>query len=1298
MQYKAYLYGIFVLAAFGGISAYIVSPSQTEKAYILYQDKQFEEAYAAYEKLWNQGNRSMSVTIPYSELLLQQGRVEDAVKVMEQFITAHQSKVGARKHLGKLYQYNQRQDAYLENLEAIYVMEPSPDILRELSRIYNYYGEYDKQIRILKELVNKFEVQEEDVRKLAYLHGSRGEYDLATLVFEKFFQEYPEKMSLTGARLFLSLLLDQDRGEDALIMCQNFVQQFPEEKESNAAELALSLLSRTAQKEALTLLLPLEAKADKNDKLFAVLIEVKVANKLEKEAFAALEKRFFERELPPAVLENFVSLSQHMGTWPLQEILIEKTDMRDLPVELVVGFGPGMVENGAKKSAEKILKDIGSDFVKAHANVSLVLDLASGKRPRLSDVKSLIDNKQMPVRDKLMVAKLLKNVGYQKHGSDLLLSISTKSDFESIELFELANLFMDLNFPRRGMLFFEEIQRDTHVKDRTQLNYAWALLAAASGKEKEVLEWLYSDSDENKDVSLLKDIYFVSYRFRHPSLVLRFATDLYKRLPDDENREHLANAYLMNEKWADAIPFLQDLNNREKDVFDTYIYAVNRAALQDPDSYRVKLKGLIDEGLMEEDLTDDKKREFAFMLFENKYQVQAIGLFFELGKNAPANHPDVEQLVYAFGKNPPTWGLDWIHGRVAKAPPAEKKVWMAHYLGMGQFDTVIEAYEADDGLDRRDLTYLQTLYEVKNKTTMMVWLSSAVEKNKNPEDLVSMGNLGYYVEDQKLALRAFEKALGKNPNQPDALKNAGLLLFDAGRVDKAKEYLMRLDKIRPHDYYLQFQLGQIFHREGDKAQARIHFDKAEKEILGFKIKPLDVYRIEPLVYAYLNKPAQARKAYGRLLEKRATDYHAQADTLDILIDDKHFDLAQVLANQSIEAFRIRHDEADKKNKKKTAWALVNGVDRIIDKPARILFAQKKYGEAFDASKKLVELDPRNLHYRMLGAAIQSSQSYTRHAKEIVRETREKQTIRRKLESYEVELGEEILKNDRHILGFQESLIHGEGEFLQLQTAFYGQAEIVPHSHLHFQAEYGDLNQFGEKKDYKRGRAELGYRYDFLQGNHLKVSLYGDFRNIGGGLTYHHPFSKAFLDLGLRVFEPFWGGIPTVEHGGTRDRLFAEGGWGDEHWDVYMNLAGNRYQIKSFDHDRWSISLDAYGRWQFYHFQTFRPLEKSMLGLQYQLSGEYLMGTESDLEYQMGTFEAHHLGIWARIWLWDRFFFQGFLAYGLERYQMAHGIVPNLFLSYSYKHMTAQLSYTRTIGSQFSSKAVNIGLAKLFFEF
>jgi tetratricopeptide (TPR) repeat protein len=111
---------IAILIAIAGLAAsFFLMPRSQEIALMQMKDKNFEDARIAYEAQLASGNLSIEVVTRLSELYLQTGEVNKAIEVMEKFIAANPASLEARRQLGTYYQYAQRQDDYLRNLEEI---------------------------------------------------------------------------------------------------------------------------------------------------------------------------------------------------------------------------------------------------------------------------------------------------------------------------------------------------------------------------------------------------------------------------------------------------------------------------------------------------------------------------------------------------------------------------------------------------------------------------------------------------------------------------------------------------------------------------------------------------------------------------------------------------------------------------------------------------------------------------------------------------------------------------------------------------------------------------------------------------------------------------------------------------------------------------------------------------------------------------------------------------------------------------------------------------------------------------
>ena len=91
--------------------------------------------------------------MPLTRIYLQYGEVDRAVELMEDFVARNPHNEQALYQLGRYFQYAQQPHAYIRNLEVLAALSPSEERLRELSDSYNFLGIHDKQVKVLKTLI-----------------------------------------------------------------------------------------------------------------------------------------------------------------------------------------------------------------------------------------------------------------------------------------------------------------------------------------------------------------------------------------------------------------------------------------------------------------------------------------------------------------------------------------------------------------------------------------------------------------------------------------------------------------------------------------------------------------------------------------------------------------------------------------------------------------------------------------------------------------------------------------------------------------------------------------------------------------------------------------------------------------------------------------------------------------------------------------------------------------------------------------------------------------------------------------
>ncbi len=100
-----------------------------------------------------------------------------------------------------------------------------------------------------------------------------------------------------------------------------------------------------------------------------------------------------------------------------------------------------------------------------------------------------------------------------------------------------------------------------------------------------------------------------------------------------------------------------------------------------------------------------------------------------------------------------------------------------------------------------------------------------------PDDLAGVSNLALIAQqqgDEKQAEELWRTTLTQQPDYAPALLGLGDMLIDQGRLDEAQPMLEREFALRPNYPDSALALGRIYHLRGDRKNAFLWFQKAEK--------------------------------------------------------------------------------------------------------------------------------------------------------------------------------------------------------------------------------------------------------------------------------------------------------------------------------------------------------------------------------------------------------------------------------------------------------------------------------------
>ncbi|MBI3813019.1 MAG: hypothetical protein HY279_00930 [Nitrospinae bacterium] len=329
---RHYLVFSFVVLV-GMLFGFMLIPQKNELSLLYLKDKDYAAALKSYKKELSEGNLSVSVVIPMVHLYLQYGDVNSAVEAMERFVDKNPNNADALRKLGILYQYAQRPNDYLHNLEKLNHIVPSEQTLRELSALYNFTAKYDGQIAVLQTLANSYPASPKYLIDLANLQASQRLIHNASDTLRLLKKRYPDVFSGDITELFINLLLDEGNPSEAF---ENASSWLSNHKDPYTATRYASLLHFKSQPAfALQLLLPFSDVAAGHPNLLSEFSQLLIVNGREEEAFTRLKGLYERRLLPEKLYETFIELALSKKKYILAINAARQADFTKFPGGLI---------------------------------------------------------------------------------------------------------------------------------------------------------------------------------------------------------------------------------------------------------------------------------------------------------------------------------------------------------------------------------------------------------------------------------------------------------------------------------------------------------------------------------------------------------------------------------------------------------------------------------------------------------------------------------------------------------------------------------------------------------------------------------------------------------------------------------------------------------------------------------------------------------------------------------------------------------------------------------------------------
>ncbi|SOD98675.1 tetratricopeptide repeat protein [Caenispirillum bisanense] len=548
---------LMVIAVMAG--AFLLIPGERETALMYFRDKEFEQALDRYEAQVRSGNLSPTVIMPLANLYLQYGRVESAVALLERYVEEHPDDLTARRQLGVYYMYAQRPDDYLMNLEQMTRVDIGEDQLRELSRIYNFRGDIDRQVEVLEALVRLYPDHAEDFLDLARLQANLRRFEDAAATLEQMASRFPETMTGEAVLFRVYVLLDAGESRSAFAVARQAVADAPAATLARVAgELSGPFVARSHPELALELLAPHEAALHEDPRLLALYMRLLALNGRGGEAFAALHALWRDGTLPQQAVEPLLELAVNRREVDVAFDVVARTDVMLLADWLMVATAEMALSVGRHDVALGLVEQLGEDFLQERPVLAARLAVLREDGPAIARWIGAAERRlpELDAEQRVDLATLYGRLDRRGDALALLGRVVAAGDAPADVFARVARLYVTLDAVADGLAATEAARRPTAPGP---VDAAWAALAAAAGREDEAVAWLDGLPDDAAAAVTLREIHAVAADAGAWGAALAAAERLYRLRAASDDLALLTRALVMAAYDDEALAPLRPL-------------------------------------------------------------------------------------------------------------------------------------------------------------------------------------------------------------------------------------------------------------------------------------------------------------------------------------------------------------------------------------------------------------------------------------------------------------------------------------------------------------------------------------------------------------------------------------------------------------------------------------------------------------------------------------------------------------------------------------------------------------------
>jgi hypothetical protein len=847
---KKYLV-ILILVALGVSLSFLLIPGDQELALMQFRDKEFNKARVAYEQRLESGSLTVDVVSALTNLHLQEGNVDEAILIMERFIAENPENIRARQELGKLYQFAQRPDDYLANLEIINELQESTDSLETMNEMYAASQQYDKQEPTLEALVGtKEERLPNHYRNLIRLKSQQKKNAEAIETYKEFWEVYPTNIAYEDVELLVTLQLQEGDVSGAYESALKYSQR-ENVPLRNIANLTNALHYRGNTETALRFMQSYEDRLAEYPPLAVEKAYILLAQNETQEARDILVWLDSQSALPVDLQREYIALLVREGEYSVARERTESLDFSALQESDIISLIEMALYHPKADLMPVIERKLDSSNFAAYPLLQAAYSVAAGKKDYKEKLQSL-NVTQIDDSQKLQLANILSR---KKHYAEALRFIDSL-DVNALsyeERLSIAYIYDNAKHPNKAAAIIEKLYEEN--PSNAKVSEAYVTLAAKQGKAGLVRSWL--STNPNASEKVLRDIYFAAQNSRHNEIALDTVDLLAKNYQNDENFTFLIDAYIANRRYEAVLPYFRDKSTLSASDREDYLFVLTKLArknrkysaelvefarkeIRRPDVSRRQKEALvyslIDAGrpdvvlpfieqlaltqggnwlsvyadnleklgkhgqardfrmkiAMNPATSSQARRVIAYQLLDKGYFQDAESLFVMMAQDAGPESTDVKQLMYLWGLRPTQDKLEWLGMRYsAEIDPVAKQKWATLIANHSSREDLLDVVSRNPSLVNEKQVqdrYFETLYKMGQLGAYGDDLLTRQDVSPSALRLYARTARGYNLNDHSLA--AYYRLNEVVENDPEAMRVIGTIAFSRADYSEVRQHLL----------------------------------------------------------------------------------------------------------------------------------------------------------------------------------------------------------------------------------------------------------------------------------------------------------------------------------------------------------------------------------------------------------------------------------------------------------------------------------------------------------------------------